>query len=184
MGRFRDVELDDVELADERVVLRRWRPDDAERVFEVMRDPSMRQFLALPDPYTREVADRWVTELGHEGRGEGTGLGCAMAERASGHLVGAAALRLGGDPEIGYWVAPDARGRGVATRAVTLLRDWAHEALGAERLHMLIHPDNLASRRVAEKAGFVYEGLLRNAGHVHSGRVDLEMWSLVAADLR
>jgi RimJ/RimL family protein N-acetyltransferase len=161
MGRFRDVELDDVELADERVVLRRWRPDDAERVFEVMRDPSMRQFLALPDPYTREVADRWVTELGHEGRGEGTGLGCAMAERASGRLVGAAALRLGGDPEIGYWVAPDARGHGYAARASTLLTDWAF-SLGLRRVRLACDVRNLASVRTALAAGFQFEGVARD----------------------
>jgi [ribosomal protein S5]-alanine N-acetyltransferase len=47
-----------------------------------------------------------------------------------------------------------------------------------------VAPGNTASRRVVEKAGMSYEGLLRNAGHVHSGRVDLEIWSLVAADLR
>jgi RimJ/RimL family protein N-acetyltransferase len=47
-----------------------------------------------------------------------------------------------------------------------------------------VAPGNVASRRVAEKAGFTYEGLLRNAGFVHSGRVDVEMWSLVKADLK
>jgi RimJ/RimL family protein N-acetyltransferase len=46
----------------------------------------------------------------------------------------------------------------VATRAVTLLRDWAHEQLGLERMVMQIHPDNVVSCRVAEKAGFVDSG--------------------------
>jgi len=55
---------------------------------------------------------------------------------------------------------------------------------GFERVELRVAPGNRASRRVAEKAGFTYEGLLRNAGHVFSGRVDVEVWSLVAADLR
>ena len=53
-----------------------------------------------------------------------------------------------------------------------------------QRIEMRVCPGNVAARRVAEKAGFTYEGLLRNAGHVHSGRVDLEMWSMVTADLK
>jgi len=59
------------------------------------------------------------------------------------------------DGEIGYW---DARGRGVATRAVTLLRDWAQQELGLTRMEMQIHPGNAVSCRVAEKAGFVDSG--------------------------
>src|SRR5204862_5416331 len=98
MGQFRGVELDDLELAGERLVLRRWRPDDADRVHAVMQDPAMHEFLALPNPYTREDAMRFVTEHGHEGRGSGQGLGCAVVERDGGRLVGSAALRLSGDP--------------------------------------------------------------------------------------
>jgi RimJ/RimL family protein N-acetyltransferase len=55
---------------------------------------------------------------------------------------------------------------------------------GFQRVEVRVAPGNVASRRVMEKAGFTYEGLLRNAGYVHSGRVDLEVWSFVAADLR
>jgi RimJ/RimL family protein N-acetyltransferase len=55
---------------------------------------------------------------------------------------------------------------------------------GFQRIELRLVPGNTAARRVADKAGFVYEGLLRNAGNIHSGRVDLEMWSLVAGDLR
>src|SRR3954469_21221986 len=56
VGRFRDVELDSVELTGDRLLLRRWEPADAEAVFAVMQDDSMFEFLALPRPYTREVA--------------------------------------------------------------------------------------------------------------------------------
>jgi RimJ/RimL family protein N-acetyltransferase len=85
---------------------------------------------------------------------------------------------------LSYAVAADARGFGVAPEAVdatTLALILEH---GFQRVEVRVAPGNIASRRVTEKAGFTYEGLLRNAGTVHSGRVDLEVWSMVAADLR
>jgi RimJ/RimL family protein N-acetyltransferase len=71
--------------------------------------------------------------------------------------------------EIGYWVAAEARGRGVATRAVRMLADWAREELGLTKLEVLPHKDNLPSRRVAEKAGFMDTGEL-----VGSPRAEIE----------
>lgn len=60
---------------------------------------------------------------------------------------------------------------------------WMLTDLGFERIELRIAPENLASRRAAEKAGFHYEGTARNAGFTDSGRVDLAMFSLVTADL-
>jgi RimJ/RimL family protein N-acetyltransferase len=167
MGRFRDVELDDVELAGERLELRRWQAADAGRVHAVMQNPVMREFLALPDPYTSEAATGFVTDVGHEGRGEGTGLGSAIVERETGRVVGACALRLRGDPEIGYWVAPDAQGHGYATEATRLLCEWGF-GLGLPRVRLVCDVRNLASARTALSAGFRFEGIGRDG--VTSGR--------------
>jgi RimJ/RimL family protein N-acetyltransferase len=71
--------------------------------------------------------------------------------------------RAPGYGEIGYFVAAPARGRGVATRAVTLLRDWSVRELGLDRIELLIHEENAPSLRVAELTGFVDTGELRNA---------------------
>ena len=65
--------------------------------------------------------------------------------------------------EIGYWVAADARGRGIATRATRLLADWARDELGLTRIEILPHKDNAPSRRVAEKLGFRDTGALVGA---------------------
>ena len=59
-----------------------------------------------------------------------------------------------GTAEIGYWVAREARGRGVATRAVRLVRDWAASELGLTTLELVIHEDNAPSHAVARAAGF------------------------------
>ena len=65
--------------------------------------------------------------------------------------------------EIGYWVAKDARGKGVATRAVALLRDWAAQEQGCELVELVIHADNALSVRVAERTGFLDTGERRTA---------------------
>lgn len=64
--------------------------------------------------------------------------------------------------EIGYLLWPQARGRGVITRAVCLLARWAFDALGIARLQILVDPDNHASLAVAERAGFTREGVSRS----------------------
>jgi len=85
--------------------------------------------------------------------------------------------------EIAYVVAPVARGRGIATSAVRLLSEWAFAELGLERLQLSIHPQNVASRRVAEKAGYQHEGTLRATKVIRGRRVDSMMFSLLPGDL-
>jgi RimJ/RimL family protein N-acetyltransferase len=85
--------------------------------------------------------------------------------------------------EAGYMVAPAARGRGVATTALRLVSRWALEDLGMARVHLTTHVDNRASQRVAERAGFRREGILRSWEELRGERLDLMMYSLVGADL-
>jgi len=107
----------------------------------------------------------------------------AIADHETGGLVGAIELRLGEEGSIGYWVAPRVRGRGVATRALILLARWAVTEGGVERLVLTTHPENIASQRVAEKAGFVREGVLRSDLRFREGRRDSILYSLLPSDL-
>lgn len=161
MGRFHGVELETLVLHGPRLNLRPWQASDAHAVHAIMQDRSMFEFLALPDPYTHEVARRFVTELGDAGRGDGTGIGCAVVDTATDRLVGSAALRLTGEKDVGYWIAPCAQGRGYATEAVRTLCDWAfgHEL---HRVQLLCDVRNVASARTALAAGFRYEGSVRD----------------------
>jgi RimJ/RimL family protein N-acetyltransferase len=84
--------------------------------------------------------------------------------------------------EIAYVVAPAARGRGLASVAVRALSAWAFSELRLERLQLSIRPDNLASRRVAEKAGYAYEGTLRSSKLIRGRRVDAAVYSLLPGD--
>lgn len=162
MGVYGGVELDELVLRGPRLTLRPWGSEDAAAVFEIMQDRRMHQFLALPDPYTQEAALRFVTDLGHEGRGPGTGIGCALVETATGRVVGSAALRLADDQDnIGYWIAPAAQGHGFAVEATRVLADWAF-AHGLRRLQLNCDVRNVASARTALAAGFGSEGVARD----------------------
>jgi RimJ/RimL family protein N-acetyltransferase len=84
---------------------------------------------------------------------------------------------------VGFWLAPKARERGVATHATRLMARWAFETLGVDRLELTCSPDNDASQRVAMRCGFVYEGVLRSHLPFKGGRRDTMMFSLLAGEL-
>ena len=88
-----------------------------------------------------------------------------------------------GKAEIGYWIAREARRRAVGARATRLLARWALTDLGLERLELLANPENEASQRLAKRAGFTREGVLRSYRRRHGRREDLVMFSLLAEDL-
>ncbi len=89
----------------------------------------------------------------------------------------------GGIGEVGYWVKREARGRGVATRALGLVARWALVDKELGRFQLRADVANEASQRVAEKAGFVREGILRSALALKGERRDVIMYSLVREDL-
>ena len=86
--------------------------------------------------------------------------------------------------ELGYWVAREARGRGVATRAVRMLSAWAFENLPTDLIEIHAEPDNAASRRVAERVGFRFEGVLRSYFVNKGVRRDAASYSLLRGELR
>ena len=105
------------------------------------------------------------------------------AERLCGHV-----MLFGTDwdtmiCEIHYWTAPWGRGNGYATEAARAAAEWALRTVGFARVTLHAVVDNHASRRVAEAAGFRFEGLLRNAALTRAGRTDLASYSLIPADL-
>jgi RimJ/RimL family protein N-acetyltransferase len=84
----------------------------------------------------------------------------------------------------GYWLAPQARGRGVASCAVRLLAQWGFTKLGLARLELTCGPDNDASQRVAARCGFVREGVMRDHMSFKGGRRDTVIFSLLPGELR
>lgn len=126
-------------------------------------DPVTQTWLPLPNPYTVEDARTWCLDRAPAVRSSGRGL--VRAIEADGCLVGSIDLKrtdwVSRVTEIGYWVSPTARGRGVMTEATQILARWVLDDMGFARVELRIAPENVASLRVAEKAGFVREGVAR-----------------------
>jgi len=158
-----DVDLTTEVVRTDRLVLRPYRPDDDDEVFRACQDPETQRWIsAIPLPYTPDVAREWVCVTAPRERAEGKGMPTAI--QADGAFVGSAGChlvpgRLG--PEVGYWIAPWARGRGYAAEAAHALADWAL-GRGAPRVHLYADVRNTASQAVARRAGFTPEGTVRS----------------------
>jgi RimJ/RimL family protein N-acetyltransferase len=138
-----------MELQDRDLLLRPPHTADLDAVVVACSDAEMARFIPmLPNPYTRADAESWIDRCAEVWK---TGEACpfAIVDAGSGELFGAIEVRPA-DGTIGYWVAAAARGRGVATRALRLVCEWRQE----RPLRLVTHPRNVASQRVAEKAGF------------------------------
>jgi RimJ/RimL family protein N-acetyltransferase len=149
------------------------------------RDVDVQRFTYVPSPWVDGFERTWLDryEQGHE---DGTRAGFAIVDEADGAFVGLAALvqvdREGRQAEAGYIVAPQARGRGLAGHALGLLTEWALGELELERVELRITTNNVASMRVAERCGFVREGVLRSV-HLKQGlRSDVAVYSRLESD--
>ena len=181
----------DPPLSDGVVTLRPWRLDDVPALVAMCNgDEEMAYWLdRLPQPYTDEDGRAYVA-FGERGwRGDENETPFAIANAAGGEALGSCGVFWSGAPrggvEVGYWVGRQARGRGVATRAVRLVAQWVLGELGFERLELFADPRNEASCRVAERAGFTREGVLRSAqANARDGRrVDHAVYSLLRSEL-
>jgi RimJ/RimL family protein N-acetyltransferase len=143
------------------IVLREWRRADGPAIPPLVDDPEIRSWLPiLPDPYTLADAEEYIALA----RVELTaGSAVRLAVVVGGAVAGSIDLRIGiqDNAVIGYWVGAAAQGRGVASAAARLLCDFGFETLGLRRIELTAVVDNVASRRVAEKAGFEFEGVRR-----------------------
>jgi RimJ/RimL family protein N-acetyltransferase len=175
----------DPPLSDEVVTLRPLRDDDAEAVQRACSDPITQRWLDfLPRSYDLDDA-RWFIGHARSDWQAGHAAVFAIADAHDDTLLGAVAVQAGRHrrPFVGYWVGPWARGRGVAPRAVTLVSTWALQTLDVVRLELFVEVGNVASERVAGKAGFQREGILRSYDDGHDGPIDLVMFSLLPSDL-
>ena len=177
----------EIGLSDGVVLLRPWRDSDVPQLVEACKDAQIPLWTAVQYPYTEEHARAWVR--GEIGGGEPPGdrVSFAVAEPDDDtQLLAALSIQRisqGRTGEIGYWTAPWARGRGVMTSAVRLLAQWSFEEFELRRIELIIAVENSGSNRVAEKAGFTNEGVLRQYRENKGIWRDHYMWSLLRGEI-
>jgi RimJ/RimL family protein N-acetyltransferase len=149
----------------------------------LVEDEDVLRFTRIPAPAPPGFGARWVDRY-TQGRRDGTSEAFAVLDDDGEFLGAVMAPTIDAESrtmELGYVIAPHARGRGVASESLRLLTEWAFEQ-GAERLELLIATDNPASRRVAERCGYRLEGVMRSVYFKQGRRGDTELWSRLPAD--
>ncbi|MFB6618085.1 GNAT family N-acetyltransferase [Streptomyces sp. NPDC056367] len=177
--------MEPITLTTERLVLRPHTPGDAAEVHAACQDPEIQRWIPVPLPYRPEDARAFVAETVPRGWREDTEFNFAARLGAGGPLVAALCVvpRGAHAHEIGYWAAAGHRGNGYMTEAVRAVARWAFTEAGCVRLIWRAGVGNTASRAVAEKAGFVVEGV-RRAGMEHRGTLrDCWAGALLPSDL-
>jgi len=171
-------------------VLRQVRAADAANLAARRSDPDTARFQSWETPYPLEQARSLIAAvLEMHGPASDEWYLIAVADPATDQMLGDLAVYLkweGRTAQIGYTFNPQARGRGLATEAVSALLEHLFAAADLTRVEASIHPDNVASARVLERTGFLYEGLTRSdfwvgdvvsdTGHYAMLRLDFDAW--------
>ena len=147
-------------------------------------DPDVQRFTRLPVPAPPGFPRTWLARY-EQGRCDGTSEAFAIEDDAGEFLGCVMAFGIEEEArtgELGYLVAAGARGRGVGTAALRLLTEWGFTERGLVRLELMISVGNEASKLVAERAGYVREGVLRSLYVKEGVREDHELWSCLPSD--
>jgi len=150
----------------------------------LLEDDDVRRHTRVPSEPPPDYGKTWLGRY-EQGWRDGSRAGFAIESR-EGEFLGLGMIVQvdweGRQGEIGYVVGRAARGRGFATRTLRLLTDWAFEELGLERIELWIDVENPGSERVAERGGYVREGVLRSYWFKEDIRRDFGIWSRLHSD--
>ena len=164
------------------VVLRRFRPGDTDMVRDLATDPYVPLIGSLPAHADDDQAAAWIDRQ-HARWTDGIGFSFAVADATDDQALGTIGLHLHdlgeGRATAGYAVAPRARGRGVATAALTALTAFAWSVPGLHRVALHVEPWNTASLRTAERSGYLREGVLRSYTVIGGSRCDMVLLAAV-----
>jgi RimJ/RimL family protein N-acetyltransferase len=169
-------------LRDGDLVLRLPRPEDVDVIAAAFADPEIREDGNLPSFGREELLASLphLPEIAASGR-----LLPLVAEQPRSAIVGGGQLHhLDAERaivEIGYWLFPQARGRGLATRIARLLAEHAF-SLGVLRVEAYVNVGNVSSDRVLDRASFTREGVVRSLPKPDGTRVDKTLYSLLPGE--
>jgi RimJ/RimL family protein N-acetyltransferase len=173
-------------LVEGTTALRPWRDADISQIVAACQDPEISRWTRVPSPYGETDARLYLLQR-HDLLASGSAAPFAIVSAADDRqLLGSISLMAiewqHGRAEVGYWLGPEARGHGHATRAVRLICAWAFAKLALERISLLAATGNVHSQRVAERAGFTREAVLRSYMQARSERQDMVAFGLLASD--
>jgi len=179
----------EVQLIGERILLRPYILSDMECLYEAARESIAEVSVWLPwchSNYSIEESRTWI-ELCAEAWAKGTAYEFAIIDSMSGSYLGGCGLnQINFDHKVanlGYWVRSSQTRHGAATTATLLLAQFGFRELRLNRIEIVVAVGNKASQRVAEKAGAIREGVLRNRLAVHDKAHDAVMFSFIPPDL-
>lgn len=157
----------------ERIIIRPLKESDEEAVYEGARHEEVARYLIrLPHPYPREITLPFIRGKIKEFE-EGSGYSFAVELKETGRLIGIVGLHevdaKDKSAKLGYWLAKEHWGKGLATEAVGLLLEFAFQEAGFHRVEGSAFAENKASQRVQEKLGFKREGVRREAVYKDGG---------------
>ncbi|RFU88582.1 N-acetyltransferase [Streptomyces triticagri] len=186
----------DISISTDRLVLRPFEDVDIDACTEMMNDELITSWTTVPQPYTRDDAQEWITRQAPAERSRGRGIVFAVTEFLTQRLVGVVRLSHTDwrvrSAELSYLIAPWARGEGYASEAALATVQWLFDDQRFERVELRTAADNTAAQQVAQKIGCISEGVLRGAwiarardggGEWSEFRTDLIVWSLLPEDL-
>jgi RimJ/RimL family protein N-acetyltransferase len=163
-------------------VLRSWRDSDVSAVTEACQDPEIARWTAVPESYSEADARAFLLYR-YDALLAGTTAPFAIVSESDQLLGSIALMRIDWEHrrgEAGYWLAGWGRGRGHASRALRLICSWGFTALGLERIELFAAAGNVASQRVAERAGFAREAVLRSYMRGRYSQEDMIAYGLLA----
>lgn len=171
------------------LLIRPYCEEDASALYEAAREslPAVSRWLPwCHENYSIEESREFTSSRAVAAQGD-EWHSFAIFEKDGGRFLGGVGLnfinRVHQMANLGYWVRASAAGRGVATTATRAVARFGFEQLGLQRIEIVAAVDNIPSQRVAEKAGAVREGVLRNRLLIRGEAQDAVLFSLVREDL-
>jgi RimJ/RimL family protein N-acetyltransferase len=167
------------------ITLRKPEERDIVPLFEGVQDPLIPKFTRIPANYQMTNAEHYVRERSPNGFTMRTELQLAL--EYDGKFAGALSFHTldldSGKAEIGYWLTADVRGKGVATSATRLLTEYGFESIGFHRIEALVVASNVPSLKVLKNAGYMQEGIMRDACCQDDGtREDMVLFAAIRTD--
>ena len=182
--RHRPIVLPGEPLVEAATLLRPWRDSDLGALVVACQDPEISRWTGVPAPYGETDARAYLMSR-YDATAAGVSAPFAVVDGADQTLAGSISLLRFAPShrraEVGYWLAAAARGAGHATRAVDLICAWGFAELGLERIDLLAATGNPASQRVAERAGFRREAVLRSYFQGNFERQDMVAFGRLAS---